>query len=133
MTSELARQASWPDKRAGHFFALYIFFSQLIHYNIKNQLKSITAIYISYFFIISTNVYVVAGFIAVAIVLHCRSILYRRPSFIYISFYNFTFIITISKRSIAFYRSSISFSESFFLFILRRLFQLLFRFYFSRS
>src|SRR6266699_5418146 len=74
MTSELARQASWPDKRAGHFFALYTFFSQLIHHNTKNQLKSIIAIYISHFFIISTNMHVVAGLVAVAIISHYRPI-----------------------------------------------------------
>src|SRR6266699_1166368 len=73
-TSERDRQASETDKRARHFFALYTFFSQLIHHNIKNQLKTITTIYISHFFIISINVYVVAGFITVAIMSHCRPI-----------------------------------------------------------
>src|SRR6266699_408174 len=76
MISELARQASWPDKRAGYFFALYTFFSQLIHYNTKNQLKSITTIYISNFFIIFINVHVVAGFVTVVIMSYCRPILF---------------------------------------------------------
>src|SRR6266566_208994 len=73
-TSERDRQASETDKRARHFFALYIIFSQLIHHNAKNQLKSITAIYISHFFIISTNIHVVTGFVTVVIMLHCRPI-----------------------------------------------------------
>src|SRR6266699_6076219 len=116
MISELARQASWPDKRAGYFFALYTFFSQLIHYNTKNQLKSITTIYISHFFIISINIHVVAGFIAVVIMSHCRPILLS-TIIIYIHFfYNSIFIATISKHSIAFYRSNISLFEFNFLF-----------------
>jgi len=82
-------------------------------------MKSITAIYISHFFIISTNMHVVAGFVAIAIMLYCRSTSYRRLSFICISFYNFTFIVLISRCSIAFYKSSISLFELFFLFILR--------------
>src|SRR6266699_3251680 len=120
-TSERDRQASETDKRARHFFALYTFFSQLIHHNTKNQLKSIITIYINHFFIISTNMHIVAGLVAVVIVSHYRLIPRRRPLFIYISFYNFTSIALIFKCSITFYRSSISLFESFFLFILRRL------------
>src|SRR6266699_2101952 len=124
-TSERDRQASETDKRARHFFALYIFFSQLIHHNTKNQLKSITTIYISHFFIISINVHVVSGLVAVVIVSHYRSTPRRQSLFICISFYNSTSIALISRRSIAFYRSSISLFESFFLFIFQRLLQLL--------
>jgi len=77
-------------------------------------LKSITAIYISHFFIISTNVHIVAGLIAVAIVLYCRSTPRRQSSFIRISFYNSTFIALIFKRSIAFYKSNIFLFEIYF-------------------
>src|SRR6266699_6394896 len=117
MISELARQASETDKRARHFFALYIFFSQLIHHNIKNQLKSITTIYISHFFIISINVHVVAGFIAVAIMSYCRPIPLSTIIIYMHFFYNSIFIVTISKRSTVFYRSNISLFKSIFLVI----------------
>ncbi len=119
MTSELARQASWPL-----FRIVYLLFS----INPPQYQKSIEINY-SYIYQSFLHHFYKCTRCSRACYSHYNvALLFDPLSTIIIYtyfFYNSIFISLISRRSIVFYRSSISLFESFFLFILRCLLQLL--------